>query len=302
MADLFGSTDTPRWLSPAQFSLESERAGAAIGQLFAQSFNQAIRLKEEQRQFDAMIPIRMQAEKAKADRNIIDALAEVTKQEAENRRLLGYTALSQVVSSVGKFQGEWNNPEFKRVFWETVRRFPSVTENTQAFKSITDNFDKAEVAKYNAEAATTKREHDVSMENLRQEHKMALVDERLNNQLELLEKRAPTMLDKAKLIAFNGGVQAIKQDQTIESAAKKQRLIEGLAHRFGMESLLFVEPESKQESTTAKTAAEKAGELAASSQKPAEDEAKMAYEWIEKGKDPSAVRALYKKKTGKDLP
>ncbi len=62
MSSIFEGTHTPEWLNPATFSLESERAAEGIGRTFSSSFNAAAQRAQQKEEFDALQPLRVQAQ------------------------------------------------------------------------------------------------------------------------------------------------------------------------------------------------------------------------------------------------
>lgn len=179
----FDSTPNIPWLNnnPAQFLIDSERAGAAYGQLFAQGMQIGNKdrqdkadLAEKQREFDVSTQEhsrefnitaqqqqqRVDIEKGVGEMKVKEAQADINttigKQASNLKTKEGNAALAGVNATIAQTPGGWTAPESKKLFWETARQFPDVME-TPEFRDMAKRFDFADHAATQKEALDAKQ-------------------------------------------------------------------------------------------------------------------------------------------------
>lgn len=135
MADLFGKTNTPEWMSPGIFSLESEKASESIGRNFSQAFNAAASRMQEQNQFDAMMPLRIQEANLKAQETQVDIAGKMienqNKSDLASDRLTFQAAQSSWMKGDSAIAPQFKSPATQSI-WENWKA------DTTLGKSIAD--------------------------------------------------------------------------------------------------------------------------------------------------------------------
>lgn len=229
MANLFEGTHIPEWLSgsPGAYGLESEKAAESIGRTFGAAFNAAAGRKQEMEQFSAQLPLKQKALENEADQNTLGWLNFVTKQDLEKNKSIGYADVGQVVAKVGDYEGGWNSPQYQKDFWATAAKHPEVIKDPQ-FKSITDNFDLAQKAQYNADLASQRdtikmqmaAENRASNEKIAAERNAAMLDAQQQRLLHSVRDRFGDMGYRA----FQGEISSINSDLLMGSDEKQKKI------------------------------------------------------------------------------
>jgi hypothetical protein len=146
----------PDWLNQGERPGDLIAKGAAAGARVADNILAAHRISNEAAEFDAMLPLKMKALENETASHAIAATEALAKQENQNQTRLGFAALGQTMSEIGK-AGDWLSAESEAKFFDTASKYPWVMDDP-AFGKLHGVFDNARKADELRQAAELRSE------------------------------------------------------------------------------------------------------------------------------------------------
>lgn len=185
----------PSWLNPAQNVFESGQRGAAE---FGRNFSQAFQEAHQEKLNAPLRQVQLEGEKLQEMNQTLNLQRNYSMMEADTVNKAGESAMATAISEISK-TGSWTSDKAKAAVWDIASKYPTLV-NTPVFKNTMMQFEYADKAKMQADAANQRHLDTVALNQDRIAIESARQQEQVRHDM-TTEEIAKDKIDKANKLA-----------------------------------------------------------------------------------------------------